>query len=126
MVAVALHLARIAQGWAAAWRNVRSNPLLAYWGLAQSRRVERQAWWRRSPGLLLAAAVISLSLTALLVLLILRVTGDGASAASTAKLMSTAILATSLLLLGGVLYCLLWLAARFFTAAQLALGFLER
>jgi hypothetical protein len=38
----------------------------------------------------------------------------------------TVMMATSSLLLGAGLVCLFWLVARFFTVAQLALGFLER
>lgn len=120
------HTGQIALGWVAAWTGWRDNPVARYWQHAEMRRLAARPWYQRSPGLLALATLLSLATTAVLVLFILRVLEQRASGASTAYTAVTLYSGTSALLLAGQLFAWCWLAARWFTVAQLALGFLAQ
>jgi len=118
------YLGDTARGWLNALRTFAANPLPGLFHQAEQRRLARQAWYKRSPGLFTLALIISLGITAAQIGVIIRLANLG-NDASTAHFAVNIILGTSLLIVGFALYCLLWLLARCFTMAQFALGFLE-
>lgn len=119
------HLGQIAGGWAAAWRQRGLNPLRNYWRLSDQRAQARRRWWLRSPGLLGLAVLLSLICSAVLAVMLYRLLGYSGRVSSYLYPMSAFATGTSVLLSAAFLYCTLWLLARLYAAASLALGFLE-
>lgn len=122
---VVLHLGNIARGWKTAVFSFRENPLHNYWTMAWKRNVAGRSWWMRSPGLLFWGILISLALTAYFVFTAWWMLTTDLGASARFQLITKFTVATSLLVIGGLLFGMVWLLARLFAVAQLALGFLE-
>jgi hypothetical protein len=125
MSAVRRHLGRIGGGWRAAWTGWPDNPLWQAWERGNAQREERVAWWKRSPGLSVFGAVLSLGVTAANVWLVvdsLHYFGVGGGRPNISANLS---LGVGITLAAGWLFCLVWLGARLYRALQFALGFLE-
>lgn len=123
MNAIPRHLLGIGRSWAAAWVGIRHNPLAAYWMRAERHRLSTVRWWKRNLGLLILLALLSIGLTIRLVLLTLEVLAPENDPGFARMAVSTG---TGLLAVGASIFAGTWLLARFYTVAQLALGFLEK
>ena len=121
------HVAAILGGWAQALRTLRANPLPALWQAADARRTAAQPWWRRSPGLmLLAAALSAFAIWAMGMLAYDAIRLAGSSVYTRAYALGNLRSASVLLMGAAGTLCYLWLLARLYRAAVLALGLLER
>lgn len=121
------HLRSILQQWLAAWRTRRDNPLPGHWAAAEARRLQRQVWYTRTPGLLVIAVLLSALATWLIVEAAAGITQLGiVNVAMRLYVLSTLTYVAAVVLLAATLFCLCWLLARLGAMAQLALGFLER
>jgi len=123
MSAISRHLLGIGGSWAQAWLSIRHNPLAAYWIRAERHRLSTVAWWKRNLGLLILLALISLGLTIRLVLFTLEVLAPENGPGYAHMAVRTG---TGLLVVGATIFAGAWLLGRFYTIAQLALGFLEK
>lgn len=123
MSAISRHLLDIGGSWAQAWLSIRHNPLAAYWIRAERHRLSTVAWWKRNLGLLILLALISLGLTIRLVLFTLEVLAPENGPGYAHMAVRTG---TGLLVVGATIFAGAWLLGRFYTIAQLALGFLEK
>lgn len=122
-----MHVAAILGGWAHALRTLRANPLPALWRAADERRIAGQPWWRRSPGLMLVTAAVSAVVTCALGMLAYDAVRLSGSSVYTRAYALGNLRSASVLLLGAAgALCYLWLLARLYRAAVLALGLLER
>ncbi|MCC7477172.1 hypothetical protein IT575_01830 [bacterium] len=116
----------VLRGWADSWSSRADNPLLSYWASQDLTARSMLPWYRRSPGLLLAALVLSCAVCA--ALLLTESIQQGSLPGSLDSLVRgerIMQLQISIFLLGLHLLALLWLASAFGAAAALALGFLE-
>lgn len=114
------------RGWADSWSSRADNPLLSYWASQDLTARSMLPWYRRSPGLLLAALVLSFAVCA--ALLLTESIQQGSLPGSLDSLVRgerIMQLQISIFLLGLHLLALLWLASAYGAAAALALGFLE-